>query len=116
MIGQLRRLAELGIEVHTQVVLVPGLNDGEHLARTVADLASLYQEPVASLSVVPIGLTRYHCRLVPSLHPARVARPAGPGGAVAKGKPEEEGVHFRLPLRRVVPGGRAGGAARQRVR
>jgi putative radical SAM enzyme (TIGR03279 family) len=56
----LRRLAELGIEVHTQVVLVPGLNDGEHLARTVADLANLYQQPVASLSVVPIGLTRYH--------------------------------------------------------
>ena len=58
--GQLRRLAELGIEVHTQVVLVPGLNDGEHLARTVADLTELYQEPVASLSIVPIGLTRYH--------------------------------------------------------
>ena len=40
IMGQLRRLAELGIEVHTQVVLVPGLNDGEHLARTVADLDS----------------------------------------------------------------------------
>ena len=60
VMGQLRRLADLGIEVHTQVVLVPGLNDGEHLARTVADLTSLYQEPVASLSIVPIGLTRYH--------------------------------------------------------
>ena len=60
LMGQLRRLAELGIEVHTQVVLVPGLNDGEHLARTVADLTGLYQEPVASVSIVPIGLTRYH--------------------------------------------------------
>ena len=60
VMGQLCRLAELGIEVHAQVVLVPGLNDGEHLARTVADLADLYQEPVASLSIVPIGLTRYH--------------------------------------------------------
>jgi len=60
VIGQLRRLAELGIEVHTQVVLVPGLNDGEHLARTVADLTNLYQGPVASLGIVPIGLTRYH--------------------------------------------------------
>ncbi|MBN1135217.1 MAG: DUF512 domain-containing protein [Anaerolineae bacterium] len=57
---QFRQLAELGIEVHTQVVLVPGLNDGEHLARTVADLADLYHEPVASLSIVPVGLTRYH--------------------------------------------------------
>jgi putative radical SAM enzyme (TIGR03279 family) len=57
---QLKRLAELGIEVHTQVVLVPGLNDGEHFARTVADLTTLYQQPVASVSVVPIGLTKHH--------------------------------------------------------
>jgi putative radical SAM enzyme (TIGR03279 family) len=57
---QLRRLGELGIEVHTQVVLVPGLNDGEHLAQTVADLSTLCQRPVASVGVVPIGLTKYH--------------------------------------------------------
>ncbi len=57
---QLRRLAALGIEVHTQVVLVPGLNDGRHLDRTLADLAALYAEPVASVGVVPIGLTKYH--------------------------------------------------------
>ena len=57
---QLRRLASLGIKVHAQIVLVPGLNDGEHLARSVADLTALYQQPVASLSIVPIGLTKYH--------------------------------------------------------
>jgi putative radical SAM enzyme (TIGR03279 family) len=57
---QLRRLAGLGIEVHSQVVLVPGLNDGEHLARTLADLTALYGQPVASVAVVPVGLTRYH--------------------------------------------------------
>ena len=57
---QLRRLAELGIEVHTQVVVVPGLNDGPHLERTVHDLATLSGEPVASIGVVPIGLTQYH--------------------------------------------------------
>jgi putative radical SAM enzyme (TIGR03279 family) len=60
VLEQLRRLADLGIEVHSQVVLVPGLNDGEHLARTTADLAALCREPVASVGVVPIGLTRYH--------------------------------------------------------
>jgi putative radical SAM enzyme (TIGR03279 family) len=57
---QLRRLASLGIEVHTQVVLVPGLNDGPHLEQTLADLTALYQQPVASVGVVPVGLTRYH--------------------------------------------------------
>lgn len=60
VMDQLRRLAGLGIEVHTQVVLVPGLNDGEHLVQTIADLTTLYQQPVASVGVVPIGLTKYH--------------------------------------------------------
>jgi putative radical SAM enzyme (TIGR03279 family) len=60
VIDQLHRLAHLGIEVHTQVVLVPGLNDGPHFARTIADLTALYQAPVASIGVVPIGLTKYH--------------------------------------------------------
>ena len=60
VLDQLRRLAGLGIEVHTQVVLVPGLNDGEHFEQTLSDLASLYQRPVASAGVVPIGLTRFH--------------------------------------------------------
>ena len=60
VLEQLWRLAELEIEVHTQVVLVPGLNDGEHLARTLSDLAVLYRQPVASVGVVPIGLTKHH--------------------------------------------------------
>jgi putative radical SAM enzyme (TIGR03279 family) len=60
VLEQLRRLAELDLEVHTQVVLVPGLNDGAHLMQTLDDLASLYLEPVASVGIVPIGLTRYH--------------------------------------------------------
>ena len=60
ILEQLHRLADLGIEVHTQVVLVPGLNDGEHFAQTISDLTALYQRPVASVGVVPIGLTRHH--------------------------------------------------------
>lgn len=55
---QLRRLADLGVEVHTQVVLVPGVNDGQTLEQTVADLAALYPS-VASVSLVPVGLTRF---------------------------------------------------------
>jgi putative radical SAM enzyme (TIGR03279 family) len=60
VMDQLRRLAELNVEVHTQVVLVPGLNDGEHLARTVRDLETLRGRPVASVGVVPVGLTKHH--------------------------------------------------------
>lgn len=56
VVPQLRRLISMGIVVNTQVVLCPGLNDGEHLTRTIADLAGLYPG-VRSLSVVPVGLT-----------------------------------------------------------
>ena len=59
ILAQLERLAEMGIEVHTQAVLVPGRNDGPHLDRTIADLAQLYPH-VADLTVVPVGLTRWH--------------------------------------------------------
>ena len=58
ILSQLQRLGQMGIEVHTQVVLSPGLNDGEHLAKTVGDLAGLWPV-VRSVGVVPVGLTRY---------------------------------------------------------
>jgi putative radical SAM enzyme (TIGR03279 family) len=57
--AQMRRLAALAIEVHAQIVVLPGLNDGRHLARSIEDLAALYPA-VRSVSVVPVGLTRYH--------------------------------------------------------
>jgi putative radical SAM enzyme (TIGR03279 family) len=60
ILQQLGRLDDLGIEVHTQVVLVPGRNDGPHLDRTLGDLSALTGRPVASVGVVPVGLTKYH--------------------------------------------------------
>ena len=56
---QLRRLLDAGLEVHAQVVLCPGWNDGPELDRTIRDLYAL-GEGVLSLSVVPVGLTRYN--------------------------------------------------------
>ena len=53
ILEQLRRLAEMRIEAHTQVVLCPGVNDGEALDQTVGDL--LGQENVVSIGVVPVG-------------------------------------------------------------
>ncbi|MHB1194329.1 MAG: DUF512 domain-containing protein [Longimicrobiales bacterium] len=55
----LRFLLDGGLEVHTQVVLCPEWNDGAHLDRTIEDLWSL-GEGIRSLSVVPVGLTRYN--------------------------------------------------------
>lgn len=58
ILPQLERLSDLGIEVNAQVVLCAGINDGDVLSRTIEDLSKLYPS-VRSLSVVPVGLTRY---------------------------------------------------------
>ncbi len=63
----MRELAAARITMHTQVVLCPGLNDDAVLERTVNDLASLHPW-VASLAVVPVGLTR-HRQGLPPLQP-----------------------------------------------
>lgn len=59
IIKELSWLAGEGIEIHTQIVVAPGLNDGPHLAQSVHDLATLFPN-VRSVSIVPVGLTRYH--------------------------------------------------------
>ena len=59
IMDQLRFLLDAGLEVHTQVVLCPEWNDGSHLDRTIEDLWAL-GEGIRSLSVVPVGLTRYN--------------------------------------------------------
>src|SRR5665647_2992327 len=52
----LQRLREAGIEVHTQIVLCPGWNDGDILRETIEELADLYPG-VVSVGIVPVGLT-----------------------------------------------------------
>ena len=55
-------LVEGGIELHAQIVLCPGFNDGEIFDRTVADLKEFYPG-VKSIAVVPVGLTRHREKL-----------------------------------------------------
>lgn len=64
---KLRQLTDWGIELHTQIVLMPGLNDGEQLDRSIRDLSSLIPH-LRTISVVPVGLTRYRAHL-PDLKP-----------------------------------------------
>lgn len=61
----LQRLTAGGIEIHTQIVLCPGLNDGAALEKTVTDLAAL-RPGIRSLALVPVGLTG-HREQLPSL-------------------------------------------------
>jgi putative radical SAM enzyme (TIGR03279 family) len=50
------------ITMHTQVVLSPDLNDGEHLAKSLEDLARFHPF-VATVALVPVGLTQYREKL-----------------------------------------------------
>jgi len=59
IMDRLRFLLDAGLEVHTQVVLCPEWNDREHLDRTIEDLWGL-GHGIRSLSLVPVGLTRYN--------------------------------------------------------
>src|SRR5215472_90034 len=59
---KIARLAGAGITLHCQVVLCPKLNDGEHLERTIADLVKFHPS-VASVAVVPLGLTDHRNNL-----------------------------------------------------
>ncbi len=50
------------LQIHAQVVVCPGINDGPHLSQTLRDLASFHTgdaPAVASAAVVPVGLTRF---------------------------------------------------------
>lgn len=53
---KLRKLAEGNIRIHAQVVLVPGINDGKNLEKTVFDLFAFYPG-VESVAIVPLGLS-----------------------------------------------------------
>ena len=58
IVEQLTRLAEGGIQFHAQMVIVPGLNDGEVLEQSLRDLWA-FGDSVLSVAVVPVGLTQF---------------------------------------------------------
>ncbi|KAF0195513.1 MAG: hypothetical protein FD169_1326 [Bacillota bacterium] len=58
IMDQLHRLIAAGVSVHAQLVLVPGVNDGDELLRSLTTLTSLYPG-VESVALVPVGLTGF---------------------------------------------------------
>ncbi|MFA7673000.1 MAG: DUF512 domain-containing protein [Clostridia bacterium] len=57
-------LKDAGIDMNCQIVLVKGINDKENLDRTLRDLKSMHPA-VKSVSVVPVGITKYREGLFP---------------------------------------------------
>lgn len=67
VVAKMRYFIEHGIAIHAQVVLCPTINDGEHLVKTINDLAALHPG-VVSTAIVPLGITdkhKYRDRLTP---------------------------------------------------
>lgn len=60
----LRRFADAGIEMNTQLVLCPGINDGDELMFSLSELGKL-GDCVKSIAAVPVGLTKYRDGLYP---------------------------------------------------
>ena len=63
-IETMRLFAESGIVMNCQIVCCPGLNDGDALDRTMRELEEMYPG-VHSVSIVPVGLTKYREGLYP---------------------------------------------------
>ncbi|MBD2524955.1 TIGR03279 family radical SAM protein [Nostoc sp. FACHB-133] len=62
ILQQLKWFQKRRLQIHAQVVVCPGINDGKHLEQTLKDLTSFHTgevPTVASVAVVPVGLTRF---------------------------------------------------------
>jgi putative radical SAM enzyme (TIGR03279 family) len=63
ILDHLDRLREAGIQFHAQIVLMPGVNDGPELERTVHELTERYLPHLLSINVVPVALNRFRDEL-----------------------------------------------------
>jgi len=66
MLDIMKYWAKCGIVMNAQIVLCREINDGAALDKTIADLAEMYPS-VTSVSVVPVGITKYRDGLYPLL-------------------------------------------------
>ena len=77
ILPQIRELADHRVDVHAQIVLCPGLNDGANLDRTLQELSREHRAVtgkragVPSVAIVPVGMTRFRERLPQLAHVER---------------------------------------------
>ena len=89
LMEQLGWFADRRLQLHAQVVVCPGLNDGEALTRTLADLAGFAGgewPAVLSTAVVPVGLTRFR----PAGDSLRPVDPLAARAVIAQVEPLQE--------------------------
>jgi putative radical SAM enzyme (TIGR03279 family) len=74
VLAQLKSLSQGGIQFHCQMVIVPGLNDGEVMEQSLADLWAM-EDAVLTVAIVPVGLTQFsHLYTGESMSSAMAAR------------------------------------------
>jgi len=61
IVDALKTLTDADIEIHAQIVLIPGINDQAALFKTLTDLVEI--EQISSIAIVPVGLTKYRTAL-----------------------------------------------------
>lgn len=66
------RLLAAGIEFHTQIVLMPGVNDGDELDKTLSWAAQF--PGILTVGIVPVGFTKYQERFTESFNDQRCAQ------------------------------------------
>lgn len=91
ILTQIEELVAAGIQLNTQVVLCPDINDGRYLEETIADLGE-FAPQVKSLAIVPVGLTKHR----DGLDKLRSVTPEKAEEVIAK--VEEWQKHFREQL------------------
>ncbi len=64
IIQLIEKFSNAGIDMHTQLVLCPGINDGDYLKKSIEDLSKFYPN-VLTIGVVPVGLTNFRNSLYP---------------------------------------------------
>ncbi|SHJ44038.1 putative radical SAM enzyme, TIGR03279 family [Hathewaya proteolytica DSM 3090] len=60
----MQKLSKAGIKMNCQIVMCPGINDGEELLKTVNDLYTMYPN-VEAIAAVPVGVTKFRDNLFP---------------------------------------------------
>jgi len=91
----LRLLLDHGIEVHGQVVVCPGINDGAVLLDTMAGLLDQFPD-LATAALVPLGISRY------TTEPAMRAHSRAEAVDVVEAVDEWQSIFLRAVGRRLV--------------
>ncbi len=103
ILAQIDRLGSIGVTVHTQLVLCPGINDDDDLDRSLQDLLGRYPQ-VQTISAVPVGLTKVRTeRTASAKNPLRRFHPEEAAAIIDRLQPYQAASRRQVGSRVVFP-------------